>query len=216
MKKLILLLLFIPLVSFGQDDEKKGLNNILKQVKKLAKEYVKDGDIKMIKVDTIAYEYDIKKIGNLNNDIERYKVYNTDNIYTSLLLDTATGQIWQLQIGIGDDSAQMKTVLSDYKWATTLEELNNQYNREYKVWEEDYNSKPDSIVSIKDKKLWKPSTVEERLNKYKTARLQKNGRFKLYPTQNMYNFIMVDVIDGRTWQVQWNIDKDKRLIYSFY
>ncbi len=28
-KKLILLLLFIPLVSFGQDDEKKGLYNIL-------------------------------------------------------------------------------------------------------------------------------------------------------------------------------------------
>ena len=32
----------------------------------------------------------------------------------------------------------------------------------------------------------------------------------------MYDFIMVDVIDGRTWQVQWNIDEDKRLIYSFY
>ena len=80
MKKLILLLLFIPLVSFGQDDEKKGLNNILEQVKKLAKEYVKDGDIKMIKVDTVAYEYDIKKIGNFNKDIERFKLYETQNV----------------------------------------------------------------------------------------------------------------------------------------
>ena len=35
-------------------------------------------------------------------DIERYKVYDTDNIYTSILLDSATGLIWQLQIGIGD------------------------------------------------------------------------------------------------------------------
>ena len=45
-------------------------------------------------------------------DIERYKVYNTTNIYTSLLLDSATGRIWQLQIGVGDTD-RLKTVLSD-------------------------------------------------------------------------------------------------------
>ena len=44
----------------------------------------------------------------------------------------------------------------------------------------------------------------------------QNGRFKLYPTGNMYNFIMVDVIDGRTWQVQWHIDEAKRLVIRFY
>ena len=33
--------------------------------------------------------------------IGRYKVYPTNNTYTSLKLDTATGGIWALQIGIG-------------------------------------------------------------------------------------------------------------------
>lgn len=33
-----------------------------------------------------------------------------------------------------------------------------------------------------------------------------DGRFTLYPTQNHYNFILLDQIDGRTWQVQWNTD----------
>jgi hypothetical protein len=51
MKKLLLLLLFIPLVSFGQDKEKKGLNDIIEQVKKLAKEIDIDGLIS--KADTI-------------------------------------------------------------------------------------------------------------------------------------------------------------------
>ena len=148
--------------------------------------------------------------------IERFKVYDTDNIYTSLLLDTATGQIWQLQIGIGENSTQMKTVLSDTKWANSLEELNEEYKIAFKSWEENYNSQPDSIVSVEDKNFWKPATVDEKLNLYETAKLSKNGRFKLYPTDNTYIFIMVDVIDGRTWQVQWNIDEDKRLIYSFY
>lgn len=37
-----------------------------------------------------------------------------------------------------------------------------------------------------------------------------NGRYELYPTQNIYNFILLDTYDGRTWQVQWSIDDDKR------
>lgn len=32
------------------------------------------------------------------------------------------------------------------------------------------------------------------------------GRFDLYATQNMWSFIMVDEIDGSTWQVQWSTD----------
>lgn len=32
----------------------------------------------------------------------------------------------------------------------------------------------------------------------------KNGRFYLYPTSNMYNYILLDQIDGRVWQVQWS------------
>lgn len=33
---------------------------------------------------------------------------------------------------------------------------------------------------------------------------KSNGRFFLYPTQNMYNFLLIDQIDGRVWQAQWN------------
>lgn len=38
------------------------------------------------------------------------------------------------------------------------------------------------------------------------------GRFKLYKTQNMYIFILLDSVDGRTWQVQWSTDKKERCI----
>lgn len=31
----------------------------------------------------------------------------------------------------------------------------------------------------------------------------KPGRFTLYPTLNIYTFILLDQEDGRTWQVQW-------------
>ena len=166
MKKLVLLLLFISLFSFSQED------------------------------------------------IERYKVYETTNTYTSILLDTSTGQLWHLQIGVGDGD-QMKYVLSDEKRAHKIEYFNELVDIRMKLWQEDYNSKPDSIVSAEEKIFWKPLSVEE-LNKNGMLEIAQNGRFKLYPTGNMYNFIMVDVIDGRTWQVQWNIDEEKRIVDQFF
>lgn len=44
---------------------------------------------------------------------------------------------------------------------------------------------------------------------------EKNGRFFLYPTTNMYNFILLDQIDGRTWQVQWGKEKERAVIRIF-
>lgn len=41
---------------------------------------------------------------------------------------------------------------------------------------------------------------------------QQSGRFALYPTGNMYNFILLDRISGKTWQVQWHTNPDNRFI----
>lgn len=38
------------------------------------------------------------------------------------------------------------------------------------------------------------------------------GRFSLQSTDNIYNFILLDNVTGRTWQVQWNFEEDKRLV----
>lgn len=49
-----------------------------------------------------------------------------------------------------------------------------------------------------------------------TPENELNGRFTLYSTQNSYNFILLDQIDGRMWQVQWSLDPDKRLVLPIY
>jgi hypothetical protein len=41
---------------------------------------------------------------------------------------------------------------------------------------------------------------------------ESNQRFMLMPTTNMFTFILMDQIDGRTWQVQWNVDPLKRMV----
>lgn len=39
-----------------------------------------------------------------------------------------------------------------------------------------------------------------------------NGRFELYPTQNIYNFILLDQVEGKTWQVQWSFEEENRAV----
>lgn len=43
-----------------------------------------------------------------------------------------------------------------------------------------------------------------------------SGSFELYPTQNMYQFILLDKTNGRKWHVQWGIGNGKRWIRRIY
>lgn len=43
-----------------------------------------------------------------------------------------------------------------------------------------------------------------------------NGRFEIYSTENMYNFLLLDKIDGRVWQCQWSFEASENLIVRIY
>lgn len=38
------------------------------------------------------------------------------------------------------------------------------------------------------------------------------GRFILVPTTNMFNFVLLDQISGRAWQVQWSTEPNQQII----
>ena len=95
---------------------------------------------------------------------ERFKLYKTENMYTFLKLDTATGQIEQLQWSLNDNAEGTVGIINDEKF----------------------------------------SIIEE------------PGRFELYATNNMYQFILLDKAIGRTWHVQWGIGENKRWIKRMY
>ena len=42
------------------------------------------------------------------------------------------------------------------------------------------------------------------------------GRFVLYKTQNMYNFILLDTYKGWTYQVQWSTKPENRFRFEIY
>ena len=39
-----------------------------------------------------------------------------------------------------------------------------------------------------------------------------NGRFELYPTSNIFNFILLDHSNGKTYQVQWSQKEELRMV----
>ena len=43
-----------------------------------------------------------------------------------------------------------------------------------------------------------------------------SGTFELYPTKNMYQFILLDKVTGRQWHIQWGMEASKRWIRRFY
>ena len=44
----------------------------------------------------------------------------------------------------------------------------------------------------------------------------EHGRFELYPTKNMYNYILLDTKWGYTYQVQWSFEENKRFRIPIY
>ena len=38
------------------------------------------------------------------------------------------------------------------------------------------------------------------------------GRFTLIPTSNIWNFILLDQVDGRQWQVQWGLKEEDAMV----
>ena len=52
----------------------------------------------------------------------------------------------------------------------------------------------------------------EPINSRALAADKAPGRFTLYPSSNIFTFILLDQEDGRQWQIQWSLEIEKRLI----
>ena len=73
--------------------------------------------------------------------------------------------------------------------------------RNGQIWQVQYDIQGDDRMEVilNDKTLVSDEEAE-------------NGRFTLYPTKNIYTFILLDQHDGRMWQAQWSIEADQRFI----
>ncbi len=64
-------------------------------------------------------------------------------------------------------------------------------------------------VNEKDGRGWIPINDNSLIDDEKNA---KDGRFTLYPTENLWTFILLDQDNGRVWQCQFSLEKQGRFI----
>ena len=174
--RILIILLFVSFNSFGQNPKSSTLFRYEDKMNILeTKGWVKTirEDIEDIERDIKENRYLLQRIEKNAQDIEAFKLYETQNINIHLKLDTRNGNVYMVQRKTNETES--------------MEVL---------------------INKIPVFMLWSTEEVEN----YDES---KNviGRYKLYPTQNMWTFLMQDVIYGKTYQVQWSFDIDNRIVF---
>ena len=153
MRKAVIFLLLISAININAQTAKTTTN--ARSVK-----YEQKVDSLLSQIDTLLMiNNQLLEHLEINSSLKgRYKLYQTENLYTLLQLDTKTGKIEQVQWSLDSDKEGTFTIND--------EDLN---------WGFGYGS----------------------------------GTFELYPTKNMYQFILIDKTDGRKWHVQWGTGGEK-------
>lgn len=157
----ILMTMFIPSFVIGQTDKAvKATTQKISHHEIRVDSLLSRTDSLIMINNELLYRLDIDL--SLKN---RYKLYETENIYTLLRLDTKTGMIDQVQWSLDSDK--------------------------------------EGTITINGEDLTYGFGVG-------------SGSFELYPTKNMYQFILMDKTNGRMWHVQWGFEFKKRWIQRIY
>ncbi len=134
---------------------------------------------------------------------QAYKFYTTKNYHNQLRLNTATGEVKQIQ-----DDGQSWTICPgiDLKLSKANRfNLNETQNMWTFIMLDSYTGKTWQVqfsVKGEDYMFYMPINIFSL--SYPSSSDNWKNRFQLFPTQNMWNFILVDTYTGRLWQVQYS------------
>lgn len=146
------------------------------------------------------------------NYIRTYRIFPTKDSRYFIKLNTQTGQMWQIEFNLRK-SNQLEIPLNSKLLIEKEKEVDNRFtlcntqnswnfllldNINGKIWQIDWDTRPNkSKISA----LNSSSLIEEEK--------EIDNRFSLYPTENSWNFLLLDNINGKIWQIEWNTRPEK-------
>ena len=134
---------------------------------------------------------------------QTYKFYKTQNYHNQLRLNTATGEVKQIQ-----DDGQSWTICPGID--NTLSTANRfNLNETQNMWTfimlDSYTGKTWQVqFSVKGEDYMFYTPINSYSLAYPLIHENWENRFQLFETQNMWNFILLDSYTGRLWQVQYS------------
>ena len=151
------------------------------------------------------------------NYIRTYRIFPTTNMWYFIKLNTRTGQMWQIEFD-QKETNQLEIPLNSLSLVEKQEEVDNRFilyptqnswnfllldQINGKIWQVNWNIKPEKnkIIPLNNSSLIEKQNIAD-------------NRFTLYPTQNMWNFLLLDKINGNIWQVRWSTKSEEGGIIS--
>lgn len=134
---------------------------------------------------------------------QTYKTYTTKNYHNQLRLNTATGEVTQVQddgqswqicgarIENGDRPSRFRLYQTQNMWNFIM--LDTYTGKNWQVQ-----------FSVKGEDYMFATPINQYAYAYPSEISDWTNRFQMYETQNMWNFIMLDSYNGRLWQVQYS------------
>ena len=183
------------------------------------KKYITIAIILLISISSFAQIQIEKNQNGLNqrneNCIRTYRLFPTVNEFYFIKLNTRTGQMWQIEFDVKETN-QLDIPLNSLSLVEKQNEVDNRFTLyptvnpwnfllldqiNGKIWQAQWNMKPNKsdILTLNSLPL---------IEKQKEV----DNRFALYPTVNPWNFLLLDKINGKIWQVRWSMKSEKREI----
>jgi len=185
------------------------------------KKYIITVVILLLTVGSFAQNKTEKYENGLNqqneNYIRTYRVFPTANMWYFIKLNTRTGQMWQIEFD-QKKTNQLDTPLNSSLLVEKQREVDNRFilyptqnNWNYllldkingKIWQVNWDQKPEKNEIL----LLNNSSLIEKQNVI-------DNRFTLYPTRNVWNYLLLDKISGKLWQVRWSTKPEEGEIIS--
>lgn len=134
---------------------------------------------------------------------QTYKMYQTKNIHNQLRLNTATGEVRQIQDdgqswsicepidSSGVDSNRFCLYATQNMWTFIMLDTYTGKN-----WQVQFSAKSSDYMFA--------TPINPDSLAFPTPTNNWRGRFELIKTKNMWTFIMLDSYTGRLWQIQYS------------
>ncbi len=213
MKKAILFLvsIFITIVSFAQNNPVYKMYRTQNYHNQLRLN-TKTGEVLQIQDD--GQSWTICTAREVLGDKEgRFCLYDTQNIWTFIMLDTYTGKNWQVQFSVKGE---------DYRFATPINMFSLAYPKTTSNWTSRFQMfKTQNIwnfilLDSYNGRLWQfqysTQDFDEKMiipiNRYELVSDNERCIFSIQPLTSMFQYYLINDSTGDMWKFQWSTKGD--------
>ena len=170
------------------------------------------GEVQQIQDDGQSWE--ICSAREILGDKEgRFRLYETQNMWTFIMLDTYTGKNWQVQFSVKGEDYMFAAPINIFSLA--YPEKSSNWTNRFQMFATD-NMWTFILLDSYNGRLWQVQYSTQDLdnlfcipiNKYELVENNERCIFSIQPLTSMYQYYLINDNTGDMWKFQWSTKGD--------